>query len=568
MVVTLAASYIAMTLLKGLVIPEIAKKLASKAAGKGARLKDIEGPRWLRQIGKWLDDHQVSSPTAIKGIINEHQEEILRVLEAHEGELSELGKLIFGTIGELKERIDTKQLTPEDREFLAVVKRDFDPDEFEKRLEKILKEHKSLNLEKIRNELTTFFDNMGWGDQLDIINSKLDLVLENLTKGIRDIQERLERIVKWKHIEIRYLPEIPPDVSEFVDRESQLQDLINSVDRTDMIVIQGIAGIGKTLLAAKLMQNLENDYITFWFESHDFDTFDSISRNIAGFLKERGDPELAEYLVTDTPDYETIINILIRGLENKKYVLFFDNYHAIENKKIHDLFGQLKNRLEGSTIVITTRNTPPFINPIDRVRKKVIIETVDGFDLAATKDYLNKTGLTISPEQLLEVDNRMNGHPVSLLMFVSLAIEMEIEDILENLPGSGAQKHLFDEIYHRLSSDERRVLEALSIFRTSVPSEACEVVAKNDYVKNTLKSLEKKLLVRRKGEFYSVDNLIRDLSYNKGSNPKDYHRLAGEYYAKSEKTPENILEAMYHKIKEVGVINIEVIDYLIMNVLS
>jgi hypothetical protein len=57
--------------------------------------------------------------------------------------------------------------------------------------------------------------------------------------------------------------------------------------------------------------------------------------------------------------------------------------------------------------------------------------------------------------------------------------------------------------------------------------------------------------------------LIRDFSYNLIDDPKEYHRRAGEYYAQLETTPENILETTYHMIKDAGVINNEVISYLI-----
>lgn len=127
-------------MLQELVIPEIVTRFASKAGEKGAKLKDIEKPKLAgKKIGHWLDDHYVSTPEAVEKIIKEHQEEILRRLTDHEGELNDLRKQIFGAVNELKERIDNARLTEEDREFLAEVKKNFDPDEFEKRLEMALK---------------------------------------------------------------------------------------------------------------------------------------------------------------------------------------------------------------------------------------------------------------------------------------------------------------------------------------------------------------------------------------------------------------------------------------------
>jgi len=164
MFVTIAAGYIACTLLLELVIPAIATKLAGKAGKKGVRLKDIEKPEWLRKIGQWLDDHYVSTPEAVEKIIQEHQEEIIKVLTGQKSELSDLGKQIFDAINELKERIDRAQLTNADKEFLTEVKASFDPDEFEKRLEKIVKKNAGVDQQILRDVLTIFFDKRGWGD--------------------------------------------------------------------------------------------------------------------------------------------------------------------------------------------------------------------------------------------------------------------------------------------------------------------------------------------------------------------------------------------------------------------
>jgi ATP/maltotriose-dependent transcriptional regulator MalT len=563
MVRTIDTDYIAGTLLQELVIPEIASRLAGKAGEKGVRLKDIEKPKWLQGIGKWLDDHHLSTPEAVEKIITEHQEEIVLELTEHKGELSDLGQQIFDVVNELKGRIDDARLTGEDKAFLAEVKKNFDPDEFEKRLEKILKKNVDVDSQKIHDELTIFFDNMGWDDKLDVIDSKLDLVLKNISEGFEDIKIQLDDIKKSGRIDIRYLPETPPDVSDFVDRVTHLDELRNSLDKENMIIIQGIAGIGKTQLAAKLQQNIEDEYITFWKELRDVDTFDSVSITLAGFLREYGDSELAEYIEGGTTDHDIIMNLLLSSLENKNYVLFFDNYHVVAKKEIHDLFSRFKDRLKGSTIVITTRNPPPFVSQIGRAKKKVTEESIEGFDLEATKEYLEQMGVDVSSEQLIELDKRMGGHPLALLMFASLAYEMDATEILENFPETGIEEYLYVEIYESLNKDERRVLEALSIFRTPVTSEAFVSVAKCEKAKSTLKTLKEKLLVKRKKKLYYLHDAIREFSYSLISDPKEYHRRAGEYYAQLEKTPENILETTYHMIKDTGVVNDDMVKYLI-----
>ena len=562
MVVEIAAVYIAKALLQNLVIPEIGRKLAGKAAKKGGRLKDIKGPKWLQKIGKLLDDLSVSTPEAVERILNEYQEKIIEDLK-HEGELKDdLGRRIFESVNELKERIDNKQLTNEDKEFLAETNKNLTADEFEKLLKRVLKENRGVDQQLLRRELITFFENMGWDDKLYVINSKLDSILENISKGFEEVKTELEEIKKSKRIEISYLPEIPKVVQEFVDRETHLEDLRISLDKKNMIVIQGIAGIGKTQLAAKLKKNIENDYTTFWKELTDSATFDSVVRDLAGFFRKNENPELAEYIESGATDHETIMNMLLGSLGNKNYVLFFDNYHKVGKKEIHELFSRFKDRLNGSTIVITTRNPPPFVDSID----PFTVESLDGLDIDATKEYLELMGVEVSPEQLIKIGKRMGGHPLALSLLVSLTKKGEkgVGEILNKLPKKGRlEKYLYKNIYDRLNDDEQRVLEAISVFRTPVPSEACVDVAKGEKVKKTLISLEEKLLVKEKEELYYLHDLIREFSYNLIDHPKEYHRRAGEYYALLDKTPENILETTYHMIKAAGSVTDEVVDYLI-----
>nr|QNO52945.1 HTH-type transcriptional regulator MalT [Methanosarcinales archaeon ANME-1 ERB6] len=378
--------------------------------------------------------------------------------------------------------------------------------------------------------------------------------------------EKLLENIRPRHI-ITYFPPASPDVADFVNRDAEqnnLEELIRQ--KKHMIIIQGIAGIGKTQIAAKIMENIKKrDYITYWKEMRNVDTFDSVTRDLAGFLRNNNDSELADYIEGDGTEHEIIINILLNSLKEKQYALFFDNYQVVENKEIHDLFKRFKDKLTNSTIIITTREPPQFVNPVDKIQSKVKEENVEGFDLEATKKYLEQQGVEVSKEQLVKIDQKIGGHPLSLLMFASLSGEREIDEIdeiIENLPETGIEEYLYDEIFKRLTEEEQEVLEALSIFRTAVTADACIQVSKTAKVKMILMSLIRKLLVKRKKDLYYLHDLIREFSYNLIDKTKEYHKRAGEYYSSLEKMHENITETCYHLIKYYDAVNDRIIEYL------
>ena len=359
-------------------------------------------------------------------------------------------------------------------------------------------------------------------------------------------------------------PESPPDVSIFVDRETNLEDLRISLAKKSMIVIQGIPGIGKSNLAARLKENLKDHYTTFWYRLSRSDKFLSVARCLAGFLKKNGDPALADYVRNVATKYEDVVELLLRGLQNKNYVLFFDDYHRVKNEEeeLHNLFSDLKDRLKGSTIVITTREPLPFVSVIAD-NEKVTEENIEPFEYDITRKYLERMGVEIKNEQLIELDKRLGGTPLYINFFANLAKEKGVGKALDDIPEKKEiKKHLLHEIYQQLDEKERRVMKALSVFRTPVTPDACVSVASGENVKETLISLKEKQLVSQKGCLYDIHDLLKKFFYEMIDDPKEYHCRASEYYAQLEKRPENIQETTYHMIKDTGSITDEVVKYL------
>ena len=371
------------------------------------------------------------------------------------------------------------------------------------------------------------------------------------------------RLFKKTIKEIHYFPDEPPELEEFVDRVDYLDNLNNSLDRS-MIIIQGLAGIGKTLLAAKFKRFIEDDYITSWKELHNFDTFDTLAQFFAGFLRENDDTKLVEYLESGQQDRESITSILLQSIENKQYIFFFDNYHEVKDDEIHDLFKRLKDGMKRSTIILTTRTEPPLISQADKVKNRISEETVEGFNITATKEYLESIRVYLTDEQLSKLDQCIKGHPLFMLMIAQMINENDLDEILENIPETSIDKYLYDEVYSRLNEDEQKLFEVMSIFRIPFTPDACVHVSRNKNIKKTLRVLEEKLLVKKKkAGLYYLHDILRDFSYNLIDDSTEYHQRAGEYYSKLEKTLPNILETIYHTTKSSVIIDDNLIKYFV-----
>ena len=64
-----------------------------------------------------------------------------------------------------------------------------------------------------------------------------------------------------------------------------------------MIIVYGIAGIGKTTLAVKLLNDLADKYNQFWYRFHEWDTLRNILTSISRFLESFNKDQLKNYLV-------------------------------------------------------------------------------------------------------------------------------------------------------------------------------------------------------------------------------------------------------------------------------
>lgn len=87
-------------------------------------------------------------------------------------------------------------------------------------------------------------------------------------------------------------------------------------------------------------------------------------------------------------------------------------------------------------------------------------------------------------------------------------------------------------------------------------------MASGEDVKETLRSLEEKFLVGKKGNYYYLHDLIRDFSYRQIDNPAAYHLRARDAYFRLEKNQENIVETVYHSVKAIGFLDDTIFEYL------
>ena len=385
--------------------------------------------------------------------------------------------------------------------------------------------------------------------RLILLEYGLNLNLDHKIKCDPDLKEIPENIHEYLGQNLKISMEIPR-TKGFVGRKEELKDLLSSLDK-NIIVIEGIAGIGKSYVAARFAEELKDEYTVFWYENlSEVSTLSSVMNKISIFLKENGKPKLSNSIEHFGYDNEVLITLLKEELNSNNFAIFFDNYHKAE-KELNPLFKQLVS-LKSSKIIIITREEPEFYNVVDERENRVVKIKIDAWDFAHTKMMLAARGIEATDEILEKIHDILHGHPQYLNLFSILAERSTAEKLLENLPTAlkDAHKYLEKEVYNSLTSDEKLLIQIIAIFRIPEIADAFDSVNKFKDLNQTLDNLIHKFLVNEIGiNTFSVHDIIRDYCLSdvgKRKTLRSYNGRAAEYYLSQDDDPERILESAYH----------------------
>ena len=377
----------------------------------------------------------------------------------------------------------------------------------------------------------------------------LNLSLDHKIKCNPDLKEIPENIHECLGQNLKISMEIPR-TKGFIGRKEELKDLLSSLDK-NIIVIEGIAGIGKSYVAARFAEELKDEYTVFWYENlSEVSTLSSVVNKISIFLKENGKPTLSNSIEHLGYDNEVLITLLKEELNSNNFAIFFDNYHKAE-KELNPLLKQLVS-LKLSKIIIITREEPEFYNVVDERENRVVKIKIDAWDFAHTKMMLEARGIEATDDILEKIHDILHGHPQYLNLFSILADRSTAEKLLENLPTAlkDAHEYLEKEVYNSLTSDEKLLIKTIAVYRIPETADAFDSINKFKDLNQTLDNLIHKFLVNEIGiNTFSVHDIIRDYCLSdvgKRKTLRSYYGRAAVYYLSQDDDPERILEAAYH----------------------
>lgn len=373
---------------------------------------------------------------------------------------------------------------------------------------------------------------------LEIIN-----ILEPI--GLFDA-EKLDAVSTGERRRIIY-PEDALEPKDFYGRKKEIYRISERIrdETTRMVVITGIAGIGKTSLAMRIMEEMKEETSIFYHRFREFDTLRKMGKMFASFLIRAGRHNLADYLrSTVAYDIDTAMGITLNDFKDINVLIVLDDYHKCSERIsnfVEEVFHN-KDRLGDVKFLLLSRQRPQSYD-----RGEVVVEkTVFELELKGVSRNTSRLMLGLEEEEdrrLRNVYSITEGHPLALELVRSREGGEELKEGERDI-----KRYLQDEISSKLDKEEKRVLEVGSVFRRPVPP---EFLLPNDAptYEHLDSLLEKYLLVEERGG-YEMHDLIREYVSSRltPSRKRRYHGWAAEQYLEREDS-EDWLEAAYHLIE-------------------
>ena len=319
---------------------------------------------------------------------------------------------------------------------------------------------------KANQEIGTDTDYLGSRSISDLSKGKLIHEVVNRELLISDLEKYTGCIPDW---------DAAPDVEPFYDREQELGQLRQWIvdDRSRLVVLYGMGGIGKTSLAVKAAQEVEKEFdILVW---RSLKHTPSLSELIAG-IEEFINPG---YISSSKTTVEENINKFITHLRERRCLIILDDLEAILQEEEmaghyqpeYSQYGELIKRIASekdiqSCLVLVSG---------EKIADLVAMENakVHSFQVEGSTEIAHQIITSQGLEQNSiwnDIINRYSGHPLALKIIVSLVKEFYNGQVEKLVPPStmATVQYSMDQQFQRLSLPERELMYALAALQRPI----------------------------------------------------------------------------------------------------
>jgi WD40 repeat protein len=302
-------------------------------------------------------------------------------------------------------------------------------------------------------------------------------------------------------------------------------------DRCRLVSLLGMGGIGKTALAKKFVEQIQDQFdCLIWRSLRQAPPLDEILTTVLKFITPDAEPKL--------PGSEGgKLTRLIESLQTSRCLLILDNMESIlwggdSDNTIRQQAGHYRKGYEGygellryvgesshqSCMILTSREKPKEISSLESQDSFVRSLTVRGLPPCAARYILQAKQINGTNETCDRLIQLYAGNPLALQIVTSTVQELFSGDIAgfleEGIAFFGDISELLDEQFNRLSLQEKQVMFWLAVNQepislTELSEDIVPFISKRELLQ-ALESLCRRPLIEKYGDRFSQQPVVME----------------------------------------------------------
>ncbi|MBD2102805.1 NB-ARC domain-containing protein [Leptolyngbya sp. FACHB-261] len=319
------------------------------------------------------------------------------------------------------------------------------------------------------------------------------------------------------------------DTAAFCGRSEELMCLKQWVlgEQCRLILLLGIGGIGKSTLAARLVQQIQTEFeVVVWRSLQNTPPFEEWLETVLPILLRAQGEDIA---VPSGLDRKLLK--LMEGLRQKRCLLILDNVETILNagqpaqyRPGYEAYGQLFKEIgrvpHRSCLLLTSREKPGEIVPLEGQQQSVRTFLLKGLNSEAGRElFLYKGAFVGTDSEWERLVTHYSGNPLALKMLAATTQDLFSGSIAEILNYVQQGLAVFDDIrdllqhqFDRLSEVEQEMLFWLAINREPVSlfelSRDLATKASKRRLPDAIQSLLRRALIEKEGEQFFLQPVV------------------------------------------------------------